>query len=370
MIHTFEANNFRCFEGLRLGDLRTINIVVGRSASGKTALLEAIRVALAGTPVVAWGINNTRGTFFGIPANPTREQFEAPWSSLFPDSNSKKVINFKLTDSRDREASLGIYYDYEKAVTPTASGGPSAQSPSASVAPVSSPSGAQMPTSIIPLAFARAFFSGVVNILLATLNQQGQLYLEQGPELSPPSEYIPSQVQLNSIQTANWFSQLSIANREKDIVEIVRRQFPEIKDLSIQAPAGLPLIHATLAHNSKKVPVSLVSSGINKFLTIMIAIRTCKLGVVLVDEIENGIYYDMFPAFWELIHRIAIESNTQLFLTTHSWEFLKSATGLIDNHKGDFSFIQVFQDHGTSNALVVPGQDAAAAIENGIEVRR
>ena len=358
MIRSFEANNFRCFENLKLADLRTVNILVGRSASGKTALLEALRVALAGTPVVAWGVSNTRGVMFGIPANPTREQFEAPWNSLFPNFNSKETIGLRIVDSQNRRALLRIYYDREKAVTPTAS------APGASTQP------SQLPTSIIPLAFERVFFSNVTNILLATLNQQGHLYLEQGTELSPPSEYISSPVQFNAIQIANWFSNLSIANREKDIVEIVRREFPEIADLSIQAPSQFPQIHATLKHNAWKVPVSLVSSGINKFLTTLIAIRTCKQGVVLVDEIENGIYYGMFPAFWESIHRFAIESGTQLFLTTHSWEFLKSATQLIDDHKDDFSFIQVFQDQGTSSALVVPGQDAAAAIESGIEVRR
>jgi AAA15 family ATPase/GTPase len=42
MIESLEVKNFRCFKDLHLSDLRRINVVVGDSGSGKTALLEAL----------------------------------------------------------------------------------------------------------------------------------------------------------------------------------------------------------------------------------------------------------------------------------------------------------------------------------------
>ncbi|MFZ3328570.1 MAG: AAA family ATPase [Methylocella sp.] len=83
MIRSIAVKNFRSFRDVSLDDLRAINILVGESASGKTALLEAIRLALGGTPSVAWTMNALRGLIAFMPPNPPREQFEAAWVHCF-----------------------------------------------------------------------------------------------------------------------------------------------------------------------------------------------------------------------------------------------------------------------------------------------
>jgi AAA domain len=50
MIDSIELRNFRSFKELALSGFRTVNILVGQSASGKTAFLEAVRLALGATP--------------------------------------------------------------------------------------------------------------------------------------------------------------------------------------------------------------------------------------------------------------------------------------------------------------------------------
>ena len=88
------------------------------------------------------------------------------------------------------------------------------------------------------------------------------------------------------------------------------------------------------------------------------------------DEIENSIYYKMYPALWEMLYKFATMSGTQLFLTTHSLECLKNSVPLIKLHEDDFNLIQVFQEQGVSGAKVIPGAEAADAIESDLEVRR
>jgi hypothetical protein len=126
MIKSFEAESFRSFRHLSLIGLPAVNILVGKSAAGKTTLLEAIRLALGATPQVAWQLNAVRGMVIGMPPNPTREQFEAAWKSYFPDFDLTKTITFKVTDSEGREARLEIFFDKERPVTPLvgAGGGP------------------------------------------------------------------------------------------------------------------------------------------------------------------------------------------------------------------------------------------------------
>jgi len=360
MLKSFEVENFRAFHHLKLDNLSIVNILVGRSASGKTALLEAIRMALGATPTVAWQLNLVRGMVIGIPMNPPREQFEAVWNSYFFDFDNSKTISFKLVDSDAREASLKIYFDKDRPVTPM-----SLNLPNVTNFPI-------LTSTIIPLAFERTSFTGETSILDATVSQQqhGQIFLQQGPEIGTVSEFFPSTWQSNSQQVAAWFSQLRISNRADDIVKIIHGQFPDVMDISSEMPHNFGSLYATVKHHSKKIPISLISSGINKFVSLLIAIRTYRNGVILIDEIENGIYYKMYPAFWEALHRFAAENETQLFLSTHSWECLKAASAVIDKHSKDFSLIQITQDKGVSNALVTAGENAAAAIEADIEVRK
>jgi predicted ATPase len=194
--------------------------------------------------------------------------------------------------------------------------------------------------------------------------------LQQGPELGTVSEFFPSTWQSNAPQVASWFSQLKVSNRSEDIITIVRKQFPEISELSSETPYGLGSLYAKIKYHSEMMPLALVSSGINKFVSLLIAIRTYRGGVVLFDEVENGIYYQMFPALWSALHKFALANKTQLFLSTHSWECLKGAASVIDKYPGDFSLIQVLHEKGTSHAFVAAGKNVAAAIEAGIEVRK
>jgi len=65
MIKSLRAENFRCFKEIEISELQRVNVVVGKNATGKTALLEAIRLALGGTPNVLWGMNPARGFWGG-----------------------------------------------------------------------------------------------------------------------------------------------------------------------------------------------------------------------------------------------------------------------------------------------------------------
>ncbi|VFM94904.1 MAG: AAA ATPase domain-containing protein [Candidatus Kentron sp. G] len=42
MIHSFEAENFRLFDKIKINRLNRVNLIVGKNNAGKTALLEAL----------------------------------------------------------------------------------------------------------------------------------------------------------------------------------------------------------------------------------------------------------------------------------------------------------------------------------------
>ena len=57
---------------------------------------------------------------------------------------------------------------------------------------------------------------------------------------------------------------------------------------------------------------------------IALALVNARNGILLIDEIENGIHYSVQPDMWHLIFRVAHQLNIQVFATTHSWDCIEA----------------------------------------------
>ena len=149
MISAIEIKHFRGFKHLKLDGLRTINIIVGPSAAGKTSLLEGLRLAMGATPQTAFNLAH-RGMPNPFIPNLTRDQFEFLWTPLFFDFDVTTPIHFSAVDQDDRVARLAILFDQSKAL-------PAAQPslPLSGTSPRSSSGQPSVQPIIAPLAFKR-----------------------------------------------------------------------------------------------------------------------------------------------------------------------------------------------------------------------
>jgi AAA15 family ATPase/GTPase len=353
MITSFNADNFRCFKRISLDDLRTINIVVGSNASGKTALLEAIRIASAAIPGVVLILNQSRGINFVLPPNPSREVFEAPWSTMFFNQDFENTISFSFTDSVPVKRSVKIFFDKTKAFTSIPSPGIKGDTGS---------------SNIVPLKFERNQ-NGKKSEVYATVTAQGFPFLQALPELGPATGFYAHTQTTNSQEIARLFSQLSLDGKEKPIVKTIQKVFPFIQDLSVLSPAGQVDIYVSQLDSSIKIPATMVSAGVNKFLSIIIGLLTHRQSVALVDEIDNGFYFKTLPEIWSILLRLTKESEAQIFASTHSWECLKAAVPTIHEDVNAFTLIRTSKDVAGCTAEVVRGIDVVSAIEANIEVR-
>ena len=72
-------------------------------------------------------------------------------------------------------------------------------------------------------------------------------------------------------------------------------------------------------------PVALVGEGMNRLCSIVLALCNVREGLLLVDEIENGLHYSVLPDVWRAIASAATDLNVQVFATTHSHECVEAA---------------------------------------------
>ena len=361
MIESLRVENFRCFKLLELDRLRRVNIIVGKNASGKTVLLEAIKFGLDGTPNVIPWLNQMRNIFTFMPLNPTIEQFQAQFVDLFHDFDAKTPIVIQIQGSAHGSAVLRIYFDPERAVT---------AQPSIGFQPTLSPILSPPPSTIIPLAFDRINFKGEKSIICATINPAGQLYLEPGKGMGLTSGFISNIYFGSPPENAAWLSQLSIEKRSEEVVKSIQRHFPFIRQVTSETPApGIGTIYADIENLPRKIPLSLLSGGISRLFALILSIIAYQKGVVLIDEIENGIFYEQYPLLWRTLIDLARHHDTQLFISTHSAECLKAAVPVVKENSSEFCLLRVNKKNAKSDVEKFFGPQLYAALEKGGEIR-
>ena len=350
MIHSLKISNFKCFKDVGLSDLGRFNVIVGRNGGGKTAFLEALFLLASVGPDLVLKIRRMRGLGENISVSTERGSFELLWRDLFFDFNQNATIELSSIGIQENTRSLLVSY------------GP----PEDTTLPFGKRSvddRVQHPT----IDFTYSVANGKVITCRPSLTNKGLSFggiVESFPAilLSPVSREGPE-------HNGQRFSSLSKKGQHQAVVSVIRNQFPFIEDLSVEYHGGTAMVHAKLRSVSERVPLPLVSDGINKMLSILLAAQHFSHGIVLIDEMENGLYFDLMGRASAAILDAVKQSRTQLFVTTHSREYLKALLPVVRENPDDFRLLRTTKDNGTSDVDCFDGQHFAAALEEGIEIR-
>ncbi len=155
----------------------------------------------------------------------------------------------------------------------------------------------------------------------------------------------------------------------KQFVDVFRNEFKWVENLQIEVVAGSPVIYATLNNGQDNLPLANVSSGINRIVSIMLAIASHPKAVALVDEMENGIYFRHHAALWQSTLAFARQFDSQLFITTHNEEWLKGLIEAAGDNNNDISLWRLEQSKVGIELFQFSGDDLKAGLEYGAEVR-
>ncbi|MEI6135610.1 MAG: AAA family ATPase [Desulfomonile sp.] len=350
MIDTIKIQNFRCFESIQLSDCRRVNLIVGRNASGKTALLEAIFLASGASPELGLRIKGWRGEG-AIVVSAEQSSYESAWKDLFYKFNQTQAISIQFVGSAGFGRSLRILYELAPAFH--------------------LPLGQDVREiqTITPVVFVYTDENGK-EYKVSPIVAQGALTI--GAVALPPmnSTFFPTQSPVPVQQYVGFYSALSKQKKESVVVKLLRTEFPFIRDISAEmGSSGLWVLYASLDELPEKIPVTLLSSGVTKLLFILLAIAMQPNGILLIDEIENGFYFDRLQSIWSLILRFASEYNVQIFASTHSRECLEAAADVGKNQRDKFGIIRTVKVKGTVEIRQFDGRRFVDAMDEGIEIR-
>lgn len=355
MIKEIDIRNFKCFRLLRVEDARRVNVIVGDNGVGKTALLEAIFLALGGSPEIAIRFRQLRG-LEGLFSGSPRQIEEALWGDLFHNMDANLPLSVTLGGSGPEARSLSISRERSGLLTPgdllTATGESSQTSTQGAFA---------------SLVFEWKDHVGNVYEVKPTV-EKGNIKIGSTNEDLPDFFFYASSQTGSSTENAARFSSLSKARRHREFVEMFIKEYDWIEDLTIEVSGGAPVIHASIKGITEKIPINAVSGAISRLVSILLSIASRPRSVVLMDEAENGVYHTHHKSYWRALLSYARTFDCQLFVSTHSEEWLEALAAVADQDLDDISLWRL--ERGTHGPIVrqFVGRQAVGALKVG-EVR-
>lgn len=144
----------------------------------------------------------------------------------------------------------------------------------------------------------------------------------------------PNGIRANDL--SRMWDAVVLTELEKDVVESLRIIDPEIEDLAVlnADESTLATVRVKIAKEPSPLPLRTLGDGMNRLFDIGMSLVNAQNGLLLIDEIENGLHYSVLPLVWKFILKVARRLNVQVFATTHSYDCLKAFNTVT---KGDTS---------------------------------
>lgn len=347
MISSISIHNFRCYKHLKIDKFSRLNIIVGDNGSGKTALLESILFPLGTGPELGLRMRNQRGLDNTLGGTP-KDIEDALWGDFFYNQDMTLPISLILDGDGKDSRSLEIYRGGAGSYTLELED--------------------QSETHHSPITFLWKDSEKRSYPVVPIVGAKGLDFPGTGENINGFYFFSANQT-VGATESAGRFSKLSITNKHRKFIDIFKKEYEWIEDINVEVVAGMPVLFATLRDSGRKLPLPNISSGLNRIIGIMLAIASAPKGIVLVDEIENGIHYSHLTAIWRAILNLLREYETQLFISTHSQECLSALIDAAGENVSDIVLWQTERRDGEHNVSTFRGEELKNALDYNEEVR-
>ena len=200
----------------------------------------------------------------------------------------------------------------------------------------------------------------------------GQLRMQPVPSNPPfPCYFLSARRSPSQEKVANLFGRLVKSKRVQDLelVNILKLVEPRLLQLDVIPSAGSSMIYGDIGLD-QMLPISLMGDGMERVIGIVLSIANASGGIVLIDEVENGIHHSILSNFWQVIDKAARDFDTQVIATTHGYECIREAHKAFSaSDSYDFLFHRLDRIGDRVESATYDREALEAAIKAEFEVR-
>jgi AAA15 family ATPase/GTPase len=308
MLDHIHIENFRLFKNLDIPKVGQVNLITGKNNSGKTTLLEALRLwvnrrSLTKVRSVLMHILKQRGELNRMP--------EEDFATIFYERYRKAEIN-----------DLEMMYKGE-----------------------------------------------IVSIL--SLNEKIPSYdieyTTSPGQLIDSANFVPASFEL--INTHLW-KNIDLTEKEEQVAEILRIIEPNIVRISVNEADGTAKVR--LKNSPKPLPLKNFGEGMNRLLTVALGLVSAENDMLLIDEIDLGLHHSVQGLLWEIVFQKSKDLNVQVFATTHSSDCVQAFSDIANKPEyagmGNYIRLQRKKD-GDIVAVDYEMEELESAMDLNLETR-
>lgn len=347
LLSSFTAVRYRGIDGLSLPRLTAANLVTGANGVGKTALLEAVWLFMGRySPMLLWNANVHRSSHAVL--DPIRRLSSDPLELRGSESGMDHDVRWtfeRVTHvarpvtvggaTGERVAQLPVvgridtYLDGELAkgtiggMQPTHAGMVMHENPATS---------AVRPNCVI----------------------EGTRF-----QLETPDEYLQR------------YSDIVRESGKQELTSAINLMLPMVTGVEILTGETGESYLSGVTADGKQLPLHDLGGGVIRLCRLLLSFSACRDGLLLADEIENGIHHSSSREVWNRARRWMREWRVQLVATTHSAECLEAAMAAYADAPDELSIHKLFKNGATGSveAVTFTGETLEGARDLSLEIR-
>lgn len=368
-VSTLTVTRFRSLRNLTVGPFGRVNLITGKNNTGKSTLLEALALLLS---------NGDLGTFTSLIDH--REQtdleravalVEQPWfSSLFSDFPNLSDCEDPLTVSSTSDPStppktveVKVVWLPERPDNERGNGNPD---------PANTKNGMGEPYKV-PYLQIKTPSRGHRLIHLDSrtpITGTGLTDLTRGNRVT--FVHVDPFLSRSIGRLGDLWDTVALTPAQDEVVKALQIIAPDIEAVSViggKNGNGSRTVIARSRHFKTPVSLRTFGDGVNHLFGIILSLVKASGGVLLVDEIENGLHHSILPEVWKVIFRMAGELNVQIFATTHSWDCVDSFQKAANDHPEVGVLARLTAHGGRIIPTLFNEEDLSVIASERIEVR-
>lgn len=359
MINALTIRGFKGFTHLDLPYLNRITLLGGRNNAGKTSVLEALFTLFDRLNPQMMLRQYAWRNVESLPLDPA-----SVWSPFFTGYDlSRDIRMHAVINGRQERMALHFNPNYSQQTVFAEPSGPGGLVPLIQT---------DAPTAITASLDIRYQTEGMPEQLShITLRGNTLQYTAENIDVFSPHlvAIIGTRIPESQNELATRFGQLDVVGKQDVVVDFLRIMEPDLKSLTVIATGNLSMVYGDVGL-PRKIPISYMGDGMFRLLTIITYMATLPGGILLVDEVENGIHHSVMAQVWAAIARASLEFDCQVIATSHSYECLQAAVqGLEGESEEEFGYIRLDKKAGAVTAKRFDYALLEAALASNLEVR-
>ncbi|MDR0681299.1 MAG: AAA family ATPase [Dysgonamonadaceae bacterium] len=357
MLDSLLIKNYRILKELKIDTLARINLITGKNNTGKSTVLEAIAIyAGKGDLKFILQLLNNNGEYF------EKEINVRSLSSMFHD----RIITFDpqnaiVTGSTDNKKYIQLQYvkyvdEYQKSGHENIIG-----------------------KKILPADSKIENYKTGFNVRVDS--SSSQLFLDEKfrAVFGYRNLFVPDKFQfirtwnIDTNTAGKLFDDIILTDKEKYIIEALKIIEPRTERIAFVQEEHSRQRSAVvkLTNTTKALPLKSMGDGINRILSIILAVVNAENGFLLIDEFENGLHYSVQEQLWKMIFKLSQMLNIQVFVTTHSNDCIYGFESALNSPENtvDGKLIRLENINGCIKHVEYPPDELKIANKQQIETR-